>query len=202
MKNKYVVESLMVLLKGYKAMYGDGSHAKENPLKKDLSGIVYLIGQTIRQYKPAPEKIHVSVKAYELWNRLTDNTSLDICDYDEKIECTNIPEGETVDCDQYSGSSNDSTKLALKRGETFQFNNLFHSDHIVPVCLIRDELIAMETIEERAIIAVLDKMHIAKLLKGEDRSVGRTSGRTLDYKQVIRDIYEKATPEPVKLINL
>ena len=186
MKNKYIVESLVSLLKGYKSVTKEEPEGAQR--NKDLSGIVYLIGQTIRQYKSPASNIHVSVKAYDLWNKIT-NMSMDICDYREPICCDKIKEGETVECMTYVGSKKDGDPRSLHTNEKFVFNAIFHAEHVVPVKVIRDELLALPEIEEASVIAILNKMHIAKILKEEDRNLARTAGRTSDFEQNIRDFY-------------
>lgn len=187
MKNKYIVESLISLLKGHKSVEKDGTLSEEQR-KKDLSGIIYLIGQTIRQYKSPAANIHVSVKAYELWNKITD-MSMDTCDYREIIHCNKIKEGESFECMSYVGSEKEGTERLLIKDECFVFNDIFHAEHVIPVKVIRDELLALEEIDEASVIAILNKMHIAKILKEEDRGLTRTAGRTSDYEQNIRDFY-------------
>ena len=196
MKNKYIVESLVSLLKGYKSVTKEEPEGAQR--NKDLSGIVYLIGQTIRQYKSPASNIHVSVKAYDLWNKIT-NMSMDICDYREPICCDKIKEGETVECKTYVGSKKEGKTRFLHTNETVVFNAIFHAEHVVPVKVIRDELLALPEIEEASVIAILNKMHIAKILKEEDRNLARTAGRTSDFEQNIRDFYMEKNIEFVEL---
>lgn len=66
---------------------------------------------------------------------------------------------------------------------------MFHVDHIVPVKLILSELLNLKVINSLNVSNILQKMYLCRILKEEDRRIGRTSGRTLSYKNNIVNVY-------------
>ncbi len=176
MRNSAIINSIQVLLNALKTL-------------NDKSGLRYLLGQTIRQYGIPQENHHVSVAAINLWNELSQKP---ICDYhyQDRVNCDNLKNEKMVNT--CKGSSRQITQITLKPNGHFVFRDLFHEDHVIPVSLIMEKLLNLSDINEVSIKNCLNKMHICVLLKEEDRKIGRTRGRSLDYGQVIRDVYNKA----------
>lgn len=179
-KNDYIIKAVACLVEAYHSLEGN---------EAEQEGIRYLLGQTIRQYSVPAEKCHISKAAMELWNELT---SSDITNfwYRETVKCDRL-ESEKI-LPRYVGSSSTPDKdqpIILHHDSTFCFRDVFHGDHVVPVSLILDELVKLDRITIEKVQAVLDKMHVCRILKSEDRLLGRTHGRTLDFEQTIRNVY-------------
>lgn len=176
MRNSAIIKSIKVLLNALKTL-------------DDISGLRYLLGQTIRQYDVPQENHHVSIAANNLWNKLSQKPINDF-HYRDIVKCDNLNTEETVNT--YKGSSREVTKRVLKQNDQFVFRDLFHEDHVIPVSFILKDLINLSIIDEESIKQCLEKMHICVLLKEEDRKIGRTRNRDNDYDQIICNVYNKA----------
>lgn len=185
-RNEYIIKSIACLAEAYKALEGN---------RKDQNSIHYLIGQTIRQYKVPDNHIHVSEGALNLWNELT-SARIENFEHRETIQCDKLVSNKKVD--KCTGNSSKTTEAELHPNEKFCFRDIFHSDHVIPVSLIHNELIKLDSITEDNIKNILDKMHICKLLKTEDRSLSKTRGRTLDFEETIKNVYNKVNIKLVK----
>ena len=89
----------------------------------------------------------------------------------------------------YKGSQKDGQNVQINPNDKVCFNDMFHVDHIVPVKLIMDELLKMTQINSQDVSNILQKMYLCRMLKEEDRLLGRTAGRTLCYNNNINNIY-------------
>lgn len=177
-KNDHIIKTITCFVEAYHSL--DRNVAEHG-------GIKYLLGQTIRQYAMPAEKCHISKAALEQWNRLT---GFDIRNfwYREMVKC-DVLEGEEI-LHRYIGSSSKSKNLLiLHRDSVFCFRKVFHVDHVVPVSLILEELVKLDCCTTEKIQAILDKMHVCRILKSEDRRLGRKRGRTLDFEETIRNVY-------------
>lgn len=131
----------------------------------------------------------------ELWSRLTSSDIRNFW-YREAVEC-DVLEGKVI-LDRYVGNSSKPDKnnqITLYRDSTFCFREVFHVDHVVPVSLILEELVKLDCCTTERIQAMLDKMHICRILKEEDRRLGRTRGRTLDFEETIGNVYLSSSPK-------
>ena len=131
----------------------------------------YLLGQTIRQYEPSENHQHVSIGA---WNHWQNQASTD----------------EDIRQFQYTW------KYKKKQsGQSEKFNTHFIQEHTTPVADIKKELkdlkknnnICFKSIEDR-----LEKMHISRILKTEDKAIKKNSGRGLDFEDIANDCYQGA----------
>lgn len=181
-KNLFLVKSISCLLEAHKAI--DESEQNE----KDLSSIRYLLGQTIRAYKLPSQNIHISHGAYELWNKLT-TSNIDNYTYRESVTCDKLTEEGIYKI--YKGGSKTGIDYKIVPGGKFCFRDIFHVDHVIPVSFIQKELLNLKTINEEAIIAILNKMHLCRILKEEDRRLDRIANRTFDFNETIQNVYNK-----------
>jgi hypothetical protein len=69
---------------------------------------------------------------------------------------------------------------------------MFHEDHVIPVSMIFAELKKSTDIKSDKIKCILDKMHLCIILKEEDRKIGRTKGRSMDFDKTISHVYKEA----------
>lgn len=91
----------------------------------------------------------------------------------------------------YKGSQKNGQNVQIHPNDKVCFNDMFHVDHIVPVKLIMDELLKLTQINSQNVSNILQKMYLCRMLKEEDRLLGRTAGRTLCYNNNINNIYKK-----------
>lgn len=179
--NEIIIDSLTVLLKGYKQL-----RVYSNQSKVDTDSIGYLIGQTIRQYQLPLDHYVISEKANSSWECLTSQNIKDSF-YKSSVQCDRV--SGSVILDKYVGSSKTGLKTEISKNEHIRFNDYFHCDHIIPVKLVIEKLLSEEELSPVSICNILDEMYICIMLKSEDRILGRTKGRTLCYKDVINKIY-------------
>ena len=178
MRNKAIIESLMCLLKYYKAV--------SDKVNKD--SLHYLIGQTIRQYDIPKDNRHISQAAQQLWDKLTTGNISDY-HYRNLVTCDKLT--EPVSLCVFSGAEKNGKPKEFKKGDKFIFRELFHEDHVIPVSLILKELAINTPVNYADIENVLNKMHLCVVLKKEDKKLGRTAGRTLSFKDTIDNVYKK-----------
>lgn len=183
-KNDYIIDAILALLAGYK----DLSSGNQPSFK-------YLLGQTIRAYIIPANQIHVSVGASQRWKELTSASIFDFT-YDEVVTCNVLQTSVTYNF--YKGSQKNGTPTQINPGDRFRFNNMFHVDHVIPVSLILNELIGLTAPYAQQVKNTLDKMHLCYILKDEDRKLGRIKGRTTDFQQTIKKIYN---PQNVYILN-
>ena len=91
----------------------------------------------------------------------------------------------------FKGANKEGEERELFPNDSFLFNELFHEDHVIPVSMILEEIVKLKTINKKTIIGKLKMMHICVILKEEDRKIGRTGNRSINFNQVIKDVYNK-----------
>lgn len=190
MKNNVIVNTLITLLNGYKNLLQQNA-----PSNRELRSLNYLIGQVIRQYDIPMSNVHVSGGAASLWNKLTSANMNDYW-YKESVVCDNLL-GQ-ITCLFYKGSVKVGESAPIHKGDTFCFNDLFHVDHVVPVSIIKQELLNLDVVDYSSVMNVLNKMHLCKILKEEDRKLGRIKDRTSDYQETINTVYN---PKNVNIMS-
>ncbi len=181
MKNDAIIKSIQILLNEYKNLSSQG-----NQNSKDLKSIRYLLNQSIREYEIPSSNWHISVAARDLWDSLTTDSIWNY-HYRDVVGCNNLQQPMSVEL--FRGASKEGGEKELFPNDSFLFNELFHEDHVIPVSMILDELINKNASNEADIKTILDNMHICVILKEEDRKIGRTTGRTLDFNQTIQNVY-------------
>lgn len=178
-KNDYLIDAIVCLVNGCQAMKNAGNGRQFNDLK-------YVLGQSVRQYEVNPSQIHITQCAHARWNLLT-TACIDNFWYSEVVACDRLQ--KTTTFWYFKGSSKSGSQNNLQPGSKFRFNDMFHVDHIVPVKLIIDELLALTTVNASTVKDILDKMHLCRMLKKEDRKLGRTAGRSLCWQAVVHNVY-------------
>lgn len=185
-KNKFIINAIACFVEAYQSMEGKA---------KELDSIRYLLGQTIRQYDVPTSNCHISKAALKLWNELTSD-DINKFLYREPVKCDILTDEKILP--KYIGSHaepDEKEKITLHHNDTFYFRDVFHVDHVIPVSMIFDELINLDVITEESIQNILDKIHLCRILKSEDRRLGRTRGRTLDFAETIQNVYYKRNVE-------
>ena len=92
----------------------------------------------------------------------------------------------------YKGAEKEGKLRKIIKGSHFEFRKVFHEDHVIPVSLIMKKLVELNPNNEKEIKELLEKMHICVILKDEDRIISTTKGRTLDFEETIKNVYNIA----------
>lgn len=184
MKNQAIIEAIRELLPTYQKLRMNSAY------KGDANTLKYLIGQIVRQYDVPASNWHVSKAAEDRWCELTANPNIRDYHYKDLVKCDKLAESKTYNV--YKGASKAGVKRKLNSGSAIQFREMFHEDHVIPVSLMLDELAKMNSISAAGIKALLDKMHLCVILKEEDRVIGRTKGRSLDFQKTVNGVYVPA----------
>lgn len=202
--NKHLILSIIPLVNGYKEVvkaqerFGDQQqNSGRNYFEDCKNSLIYLLNQTVRQFHLDSTHFFVSKKAKECWNDLViDSHSIESCFFREKISCKNVEHPEEYP--KYVGARKvtDSSCIITKNKKDyfFYFNDLFHCEHIVPVCQIVDALLKLDNPSETSVFDILNKIYICKMLKEEDRTIQKKSnrGNDLDYIRIYKTIYHEA----------
>lgn len=176
--NQAVTNAIIALLPTYQSALG-----------KDANGLRYLIGQLIRQYNIPKNNWHISLAAYNRWNQLT-NKYIWNYHYKDVVTCDKLSSSQEYGL--YKGANKNINIQKLCRGAKFQFRQMFHEDHVIPVSIIIDELKNLKVVNVTTVTSVLDQMHQCIILKEEDRNISRTKGRSLIFQQTINNVYAPA----------
>lgn len=183
MKNDAIINSILCLLAEYKT-----ESAKSNPNKSSLGSLRYLLLQSIRQYDIPKGNHHLSKGAHDRWTELTTNNIRNY-HYRDLVVCDNL--SGPVQHALFNGSNSKGKLTTLTKGFKFHFREMFHEDHVIPVSMILDEMVKMNPVNYASVVNLLNRMHICVILKKEDRRIGRTKGRTTDFRETIKKVYEK-----------
>lgn len=182
MKNNAIIESILCLLKGY-------SVENSNSLK-------YLLNQSIREYDILPDHRHLSKGAEGLWKKLMPTTeNIMKYHYKQMVDCKNHSTN-VVELHLYTGNNRKTFKtIILKLGDKykFEFRQVFHEEHVIPVQAIVDHLVQQDvnTLNAESIKELLDeKLHICVILKDEDGRLPKTKRESFDYQTIIDTVYK------------
>jgi len=187
MKNDAILDSILSLLQAYRNLI------ISNQNKKDLEGLRYLLGQIIRQYDIPKDNCHISKAAYARWTELSVD-KIEKFHYRDVVICNNLKVAKEYLLFKGANSKGDRTELTQNR--TFVFRQMFHEDHVIPVSLIIKEMANLSVVDKSSIRMILEGMHICILLKEEDRNIGRTRNRSLNFEENIKNVY---TPSGIDL---
>lgn len=149
----------------------------------------YLLNQAIRQYIIPEENWHLSKAAKELWDSIT---SGDIRKYNYKQPIT-CDRAEQTPAKKFVGNNSTGSDIKIKRGDRIPFNKLFSAEHMTPVADIIKELKALDDITSENVKAILDRIHICRVTKEEDKNIKPKYGRDIDIESIKRNAY-KDTP--------
>jgi len=98
----------------------------------------YLLGQVLRRYCLSKDKIFVSERAHELWNKICPDEDIKDYSYNKKVTCHN-----KVVIPKYKGHNQKPEKYEEKKeGDKFSFNDVFHEEHTITIdIIINDKLL-------------------------------------------------------------
>ncbi len=153
----------------------------------EIHNAEYLLNQTIRQIGIPKNRYRISEAAKKKWDEIT-NEPIDNYFYREKVICTN--EGP-VSVDLYRGNASKpyGTK-DLKKGDSFIYREVFSNEHMIPVKMLINELLALEELNYKEVLRVLDLIYICCLLKKEEKDIKTKFRRSLNIEEVIKIDYK------------
>ncbi|MCR5490464.1 MAG: hypothetical protein K6F03_10410 [Saccharofermentans sp.] len=159
-------------------------YGKEQIILDEARDILY---QIARHYRIPDNQWYISKEANDLWNRISKD---DIWKYhytDEVIcECS-----EPVSNVRFYSGSNKKKFIVdtIHTGMKISFNSVFHDEHMTDVKSIVSELYTLDPLTPENVLKTLNKIHIARILKTEDRDkITNTRGRGTDIEHV-KDLY-------------
>ena len=208
MEGSIVLEFILELLKGAKCRkkgepWSDVLNLSFHGEEFTLAGCKYLLGQVIRQYN-ADKHAYVSEEADKLWKQIRNDDMKKYC-YTNKITCEKAAynaDGTIREEILYKGNEKvegkeNPNKILLEVGSEFAFNSIFHDEHMTDIKTITDRLLALENPDCAQIKEILDSIMVARILKSEDRRIGKKANRG-DMKNIMK-LYQDAG---IKLIAL
>jgi hypothetical protein len=189
MDNRLVVEIILHLISIQKEL------ESKNPYHIDHKCAKYLLNQTLRQLYLPQDRYYVSLKAFEKWKSITNESMLN---HYYKSRITLEFEEQTLPF--FVGNESKSRDpRQKKKGEHFLFREVFHDDHIIPVSVIANKLMELDNPNYDNVMSIISKMSICRMLKEEDRLVKIRSSRPFDENEIIQIIYKKKGIEIQKL---
>ncbi len=146
----------------------------------------YLLGQIIRNYHIEYNHYFISENALDLWKKITDEPFFHYW-YRDKVLMT---KEESIIVYEYVGNSKKFNERLLKKGDKFTFRDVFHDEHIVPIKMILDELLSLDSPNYDNVKKILDKIYICRMLKSEDRKLVNKYNRSTDINEVLKTDYK------------
>lgn len=173
---------------------------KDGAMETNINGTMYkiwnckyLLNQILRQWHTPNERWYISKKAKDLWDKLNVGKPIENYHYTDKVICNNeIP----VEVKIFKGSSNHFDTATLKKGcHPFNFNSIFHEEHIVPISVIIEQLCNLNELNYKNVEEILNKISICRILKEEDKDLNANhskKNRPCDPIKVLNETYKKA----------
>ena len=154
----------------------------------ELHNAKYLLNQTIRQIGIPKNRYRISEAAKKKWDEIT-NEPIENYFYREKVFC--VKEGP-VSIEIFRGNESEpyDTK-ELKKDGSFVYREVFSNEHMIPVKMIIDELLAIEELNYKEVLRVLDLIQICRLLKCEDQKIKNKINRSLNVEEVEKIYYKE-----------
>ena len=191
MENK-VLDIIIEFIKGYNAK---DSRLLSEDGKSGINSCNYLLPQIIRQYCLNVNQIYISTEAINLWNQISGEP---IFDYWYRDKVTMTKDGE-VEIEEYVGNSNKPKELRkLKKNDTFTFRDVFHDEHIIPIKMIVDELVALKDPNYENVKSILDKLAVCRMLKTQDRKIIHKYNRSTNLCEVFKTDYKDIELQQLK----
>ena len=185
--NAPIVDMILSILKGKELSY----NKIEIFNRITVINYKYLLGQIIRQYIIPERNWHISKAAYALWQEITDQ-NMEEFSYNEAV----IPK-KSINIPKYAGNTR--VKVVDKDivvSQKFAFNEVFISEHTVPVSDVVSVLLSMGNPSFDRVKKILDKIHITRMLKIEDRRIKITRSRIESYNKFHSDSHIDLEKEP------
>ena len=186
-----VLDIIIAFVKGIKDHPKENKNAPHHYIDdgtNTLWAAGYLLNQILRQYKIPKNHTYVSVKAQEKWNELTD----------QKIEDYTYTKGVPLKCDAildlYKGAEENPTDKGkpFSKGSKFKYRQVFHDEHIIPISMVIEKLINLETLDHHSVQKVINNIYICKMLKTENINLNKKfkTTRDWDFEKTKNEIYK------------
>lgn len=187
-----ILDHLIFLIQGAKNE-NDRVLSQENGKPFSLWGCRYLLNQTLRELDFGEDHYIISKKAQETWSKITDQP-IQNYHYETRVL---FEKDAPLDVLVYKGNANEGTPRTLHKGDKFTYRSVFHDEHIVSIEVIIDHLLALPELTPDSVFTVINQIHLCRLLKGEDRLIGKKYDRDYDYRKVLSGLYREAGIEVV-----
>lgn len=181
-----VLDVLITLIKGAKAE-SSGLQCDHNGQHYILWGCDRLLNQALRLYQIPDDHYLISEKAKDLWAKITTKPIKDF-NYQRPVTYE-FNEPLMVDC--YTGNGNAFVTKNLLDEHPFPYRDVFHDDHVVPLKIIIEELVALDNPTYENVLPILNKIFICRMLKREDRDLKNKTARANNYLDVVHQLYQK-----------
>ena len=178
-----VLDIIIEFIKGYKSK--DARIASSDGTCV-INNCKYLLPQIIRQYGLNANQYYISKEAINLWNKISDKPIFDYW-YRDKVL---VEKDVQIAASRFVGNSNKEEIVTLKKDESFVFRDIFHDEHIVPIKMIVDELVALDEPNYDNVKAILNKIAVCRMLKTQDRSINHKYNRSTNLDEVLNNDYK------------
>ena len=171
--NNYLIKLIIIAINGLKA---NGT----NPANYE-----YLLNQIIREYIIPDNHWWISEAADKLWHSIT-NKNISQYRYRQKILCDKADGTQCVK--KYTGNGNSFTTELVQNNSRHVFNSIFIAEHVIRVDEIIKQLVEISPLDCKTTRAILDKMHICRMLKEEERKLPE-GDRGLNFDDIVKTTY-------------
>ena len=159
--------------------------------KNRLWGAKYLLNQVLRQYRIKDDHIFISIAADKLWKEITDG-KVEIKNYNYTMQ---IPVHKECTLDLYKGAANIPFKKAktLKPSDKFQYRQVFHDEHVIPIADIIENLIKLDDFHYDSVQKILNNIYMCRMLKTENIQLNKGNRNKRDWNVIktVEEIYKK-----------
>ena len=191
MKNE-ILDTIIFLIKGCKAKDEFVWIEDESGTSCGEHNFRYLLGQFIRNYHVDITHYYMSKAAILKWKELSDEPTFNYW-YTQTVKVKNGP----VTLGKYIGNSK--KPIIDENCYSFKLREVFHDEHMVTINNIIDELLELDNPNYNNVHEILNKIYICRILKEEDRNIKSKSNRSTNIEEVIKQDYEPANIELVKV---
>lgn len=157
-----------------------------------LWGAKYLLGQILRQYEINKDHYLVSIAADKLWKEITDNKSME--DYHYTMQ---VPVHRECILPVYKGAEKTSIEKVFQEGSKFQYRQVFHDEHIIPIADIIQHLVELEEPNPENVQKILNNIYICRMLKSENAKLSHKD-RPWSVVDTVETIYY---PQNIKIVD-
>ena len=153
-----------------------------------------LLNRMLRFYKPPLKSIFLSKSVIELYSLLCKDP-INKTKLTRHFYANNIT--KSISINVYKNMLQKPQKISINKNQKCNSKDFFIGDHIVPIGIIKKNLINLEKLNRVKVQKELDKIRVAFITTEEDRNITKLnksykSNRVDDYKKVINTIYKDA----------
>lgn len=130
-----------------------------------------MLRDVIRKFKVGRDHVYISNNAQKLWNNIMVKNDMYNYQYTDRIICTKKSDSKVKLYKSNENKSFSTTTLSL--GNEYKYNNIFHDDHMILLSVLINRLTSYDRINEKEVNELFDNIYICKMLKEEDRNIGK-----------------------------